>query len=103
MTVPLQFAPRETRAQMEIATPRAVRMSPTHQKKGLSGRIRTCAHGRNCVLPNRNQNATVSGAGGENYVNIFASEDNKSRPPKPTLTIVEAGGKTVASGNLEYG
>jgi hypothetical protein len=50
-----------------------------------------------------NLNATVSGAGGEEYVNIFAGEDYKRRPPKPTLTIVEAGGKTVASGNLEYG
>jgi hypothetical protein len=48
-------------------------------------------------------NATVSGAGGEEYVNIFAGEDYKSRPPKPTFSIVQAGGKTVATGNLEYG
>ena len=48
-------------------------------------------------------NATVAGAGGEVY-SIFQRGDSfRSRPPKPAFIIVQAGGKTVASGNLEYG
>jgi hypothetical protein len=48
-------------------------------------------------------NATVAGAGGEVYSTYLKGDGFKSRPPKPTFTIVQAGGKTVATGNLEYG
>ena len=48
-------------------------------------------------------NATVAGAGGEVYSTYLKGDGFKSRPPKPAFTIVQAGGKTVANGNLEYG
>jgi hypothetical protein len=48
-------------------------------------------------------NANVAGAGGEVYSTFQKGEGFRIRPPKPSFTIVQAGGKTVASGNLEYG
>ena len=48
-------------------------------------------------------NANVAGAGGEIYSTFLKGDSFQSKPPKPTFTIVQAGGKTVASGNLEYG
>jgi hypothetical protein len=48
-------------------------------------------------------NANVAGAGGEIYSTFLAGDRFKSKPPKPTFSIVQAGGKTVATGNLEYG
>jgi hypothetical protein len=48
-------------------------------------------------------NATVAGAGGEVYSTFQKGDGFRTRPPKPSFTIVEAGGKTVASGSLEYG
>ena len=47
--------------------------------------------------------ASVAGAGGEAYSTFQKGEGFRSQPPKPSFTIVQAGGKTVASGNLEYG
>ena len=47
--------------------------------------------------------ATVVGAGGEVYSTFQRGDSFRSRPPKPTFSIVQAGGKTVANGNLEYG
>jgi hypothetical protein len=47
--------------------------------------------------------ASVVGAGGEAYSSFQKGEGFRSQPPKPSFTIVQAGGKTVASGNLEYG
>ncbi len=47
--------------------------------------------------------ATVVGAGGEVYSTFLAGDRFKSRPPKPSFSITQAGGKTVATGNLEYG
>jgi len=47
--------------------------------------------------------ATVVGAGGELYSSFQKGEGFRSRPPKPTFKIVQAGGRTVANGNLEYG
>jgi hypothetical protein len=48
-------------------------------------------------------NASIAGAGGEAYSSFQKGEGFRSQPPKPSFTIVQAGGKTVASGNLEYG
>ena len=48
-------------------------------------------------------NATVVGAGGELYSTFLAGNRFQSKPPKPTFSIADAGGRTVASGNLEYG
>ena len=48
-------------------------------------------------------NANVAGAGGEIYSTYLKGDGFKSRPPKPAFTIVQAGGKTVANGSLEYG
>jgi hypothetical protein len=48
-------------------------------------------------------NATVVGAGGEIYTTFLGGERLRSKPPKPTFSIVQTGGKTVAAGNLEYG
>jgi len=47
--------------------------------------------------------ARVAGAGGETYSSYFKGEGFKSRPPKPTFTVADAKGKTLANGNLEYG
>jgi hypothetical protein len=47
--------------------------------------------------------ASVSGAGGEIYSTYYKGEDFKSRPPKPTFTVADAAGKTLANGNLEFG
>jgi hypothetical protein len=48
-------------------------------------------------------NANVAGAGGEIYSTFQKGDSFRTRPPKPSFTIVQAVGKTVASGNLEYG
>jgi hypothetical protein len=48
-------------------------------------------------------NANVAGAGGEVYSTFQKGDGFQVRPPKPSFTIVQAGGKTVASGSLEYG
>ena len=48
-------------------------------------------------------NANVTGAGGEIYSTFQKGDGFRSQPPKPTFTIVQAGGKTVANGNLEFG
>jgi hypothetical protein len=48
-------------------------------------------------------NATVVGAGGELYSTFLAGDHFKSKPPKPTFSITDAGGRTVGNGNLEYG
>ncbi len=48
-------------------------------------------------------NATVTGAGGEIYSTFQKGDGFRSRPPKPSFTIVQAGGQKVASGNLEFG
>ena len=48
-------------------------------------------------------NTTVAGAGGEVYSTFQRGDSSRSRPPKPSFTIVQTGGKTVANGNLEYG
>jgi hypothetical protein len=48
-------------------------------------------------------NASLIGAGGEVYSTYFKGEGFRSRPPKPSFSIADAGGRTLASGNLEYG
>ncbi len=53
--------------------------------------------------PTMRISASVSGAGGEVYSTYYKGEGFKSRPPKPTFTVKDAAGKTVANGNLEYG
>jgi hypothetical protein len=47
--------------------------------------------------------ANAAGAGGEIYSTFQKGDGFNSQPPKPSFTIVQTGGKTVASGNLEYG
>jgi hypothetical protein len=47
--------------------------------------------------------AVVTGAAGETYSTFQVGDRPNSRPPKPTFTIVDSGGKQVGSGNLEYG
>ena len=47
--------------------------------------------------------ANAAGAGGEVYSTFQKGDGFNSRPPKPSFTIVQVGGKTVADGNLEYG
>ena len=47
-------------------------------------------------------NANVVGAGGI-YSTFQKGNSSRSLPPKPSFTIVQAGGKTVANGNLEFG
>ena len=47
--------------------------------------------------------AKAVGAGGEVYSTFQKGDGFNSRPPKPSFTIVQVGGKTVADGNLEYG
>ena len=48
-------------------------------------------------------NANVVGAGGEVYSTFQKGSGFQSQPAKPSFTVVQAGGKTVARGNLEYG
>jgi hypothetical protein len=48
-------------------------------------------------------NANLAGSGGEIYTAFYKGDRFQSKPPKPTFNIVQAGGKTVANGNLEYG
>jgi hypothetical protein len=48
-------------------------------------------------------NANVAGAGGEIYSTFQKGNSLRSQPPKPSFTVVQAGGKTVANGNLEFG
>jgi hypothetical protein len=55
------------------------------------------------AAPTLRINASVAGAGGEVYSTFLAGDHFQSKPPKPTFSIVQAGGKTVATGNLEYG
>ena len=48
-------------------------------------------------------NANVVGAGGEIYSTFQKGNSFRSLPPKPSFTIFQAGGRTVANGNLEFG
>ena len=48
-------------------------------------------------------NANVAGADGEIYSSFQKGDRFQSQPPKPSFTIVQAGGQRVASGSLEYG
>lgn len=48
-------------------------------------------------------NASVAGAGGEGYSTFLSGAGFRSKPPKPTFRILQPGGTTVATGNLEYG
>ncbi len=48
-------------------------------------------------------NAKVVGADGEIYSSYAKGEKFKGQPPKPAFTVVDAGGKTVGNGNLEFG
>lgn len=48
-------------------------------------------------------NATVTGAGGEVYSAYAKGENLRGRPLRPAFTIVDAGGKELANGNLEFG
>jgi hypothetical protein len=48
-------------------------------------------------------NANLAGSGGEIYSAFYKGDRFQSKPPKPTFSIVQAGGKTVATGNLEFG
>ena len=47
--------------------------------------------------------AVVTGAAGETYSTFQMGDRPNSKPPKPAFTIVDAGGRQVGSGNLEYG
>jgi hypothetical protein len=48
-------------------------------------------------------NAMVVGAGGETYTSYGGGKDGQGEPPKPVYTILDAKGKQIASGNLEFG
>jgi hypothetical protein len=50
-----------------------------------------------------NINGVVVGAGGETYTRYAKGKDLDQEPAKPVFNIVDAGGKEVASGNLEFG
>lgn len=50
-----------------------------------------------------NINAVVVGAGGETYRSFAKGKDLNEEPAKPAFNIVDASGKEVASGNLEFG
>jgi hypothetical protein len=53
--------------------------------------------------PTLSINAVFAGSGGEVYSTFRKGDRFQSSPPKPTFSIVQAGGKTVATGNLEFG
>ena len=53
--------------------------------------------------PTLSISANLAGSGGEIYSTFLKGDRFQSRPPKPTFSIVQAGGKTVATGNLEFG
>jgi hypothetical protein len=48
-------------------------------------------------------NARVVGAGGEMYSSYGTGKDLRADPSKPTFSVADAGGKKLASGNLEFG
>lgn len=48
-------------------------------------------------------NAHVTGAQGEAYSGFLKGERFNERPPQPTFTVLDAGGKKVGAGALEYG
>jgi hypothetical protein len=43
------------------------------------------------------------GAGGETYQRYAKGKDLGQRPARPVFTILDANGKELASGNLEFG
>jgi hypothetical protein len=48
-------------------------------------------------------NGVVVGAGGEIYSSFGKGKDYAGAPPKPTYAIIDAKGKELTSGNLEFG
>jgi hypothetical protein len=48
-------------------------------------------------------NASVRGADGEIYSQYAKGEQFKADPPQPTFSVLDEGGKKVASGKLEFG
>jgi hypothetical protein len=89
---------------LECGGPIQVKVTATKGRAGTGGvLIEDSSNARANSEPMLRINASLAGAGGEVYTTFLKGDRFQSRPPKPTFSIVQAGGKTVATGNLEYG
>ena len=90
--------------QLDCGGPIQVKVTATNARTSPSGLVieesRSTADNSE---PTLRINANLAGSGGEIYSTFLKGDHFQSSPPKPTFNIVQAGGKTVASGNLEFG
>jgi hypothetical protein len=81
-----------------------IKVTATKARAGTSGMlIEDSSNASANSEPTLSINANLAGSGGEIYSTFLKGDHFQSKPPKPTFSIVQAGGKTVATGNLEFG
>jgi hypothetical protein len=89
---------------LDCGGPIQINVKATKVKAGARGlQIEDSGNAAANSEPTLSINASFAGSGGEIYNSFLKGERFQSKPPKPTYSIVEAGGKTVATGNLEFG
>jgi hypothetical protein len=89
---------------LDCGGPIQIKVTATKARAGTSGMlIEDSSNASANSEPTLRINANLAGSGGEIYSAFYKGDRFQSKPPKPTFSIVQAGGKTVASGNLEFG
>jgi hypothetical protein len=89
---------------LDCGGPLQIKVTATKARAGTRGLlIEDSSNATANSEPMLSINANLAGSGGEIYSTFLKGERFQSRPPKPTFSIVQAGGKTVATGNLEFG
>jgi hypothetical protein len=89
---------------LDCGGPLQIKVTATKARAGTRGLlVEDSSNATAKSEPTLSINATLAGSGGEIYSTFLKGERFQSRPPKPTFSIVQAGGKTVATGNLEFG
>jgi hypothetical protein len=89
---------------LDCGGPLQIKVTATKARAGTSGLlIEDSSNATANSEPTLSINASFAGSGGEIYSTFLKGDRFQSKPPKPTFSIVQAGGKTVATGNLEFG
>ncbi len=89
---------------LDCGGPLQVKVTATKVRAGDSGAlVEESSTSASKSEPALRISTSLVGSGGEIYSTFLKGDRYKSRPPKPGFSIVQAGGKTVATGNLEYG
>jgi hypothetical protein len=89
---------------LDCGGPLQIKVTATKARASTSGLlIEDSSNATANSEPTLRINANLAGSGGEIYSTFLKGDHFQSKPPKPTFSIVQAGGKTVDTGNLEFG